>query len=33
MAETVDIAHVHAYTAEITRQYAAIDDKVRQALA
>src|SRR3990167_9350615 len=32
MAETVDIAFVHAYTAEITRQYAAIDDKVRQAV-
>jgi len=32
MAETVDIAHAHAYTAEITRQYAAIDDKVRQAV-
>jgi hypothetical protein len=32
MAETVDIAFVHAYSAEITRQYAAIDDKVRQAV-
>ena len=31
MAETVDISFVHGYTAEITRQYAATEDKVRDA--
>ena len=32
MAETVDISFVHGYSAEITRLYAAMDDKVRGAV-
>lgn len=32
MAETVDISFVHGYSAEIIRQYAAMDDKVRDAV-
>ena len=32
MAETVDIAFPHGYSAEITRLYAAMDDKVRDAV-
>jgi len=32
MAETVDIAFNHGYSAEITRLYAAMEDKVRDAV-